>query len=206
MPKGRRAAPARAAGPAPRTRRRCARARRRRRVEERAGATGRAAPARALHRRVGHWRRGSLGGERGGRRHGARGPAGARRAAPAPPRARLRRRDEGAAASARGFPRPPGGARIIARRRSASSGETWSTSWSFCSIERGVEPSAVAIASSSRSFTGMRLPGGSACSLCSVSRYGVMPGSSWCGAAGRRCRRCSCCWRAAASSCDACSA
>ena len=36
------------------------------------------------------------------------------------------------------------------------------------------------MASSSRSFTGMRLPAGSACSLCSVPRYGVIPGSSWC--------------------------
>jgi hypothetical protein len=84
-----------------------------------------------------------------------------------------------AAAIAFGFPRPPGGATIIARSRSASSGETWSTSCSFCSTVEGVPPSATAMASSSRSFTGMRLPGGSAWSLWSVPRYGVMPGSSW---------------------------
>ena len=44
----------------------------------------------------------------------------------------------------------------------------------------GVPPSAPAMAASSRSFTGMRLPAGSACSLCKVPRYGVIPGSSWC--------------------------
>ena len=84
-----------------------------------------------------------------------------------------------AAAMAFGFPRPPGGATIIARSRPASSGETRSTSCSFCSTLAGVPPSATAMASSSRSFTGMRLPGGSAWSLWSVPRYGVMPGSSW---------------------------
>ena len=74
----------------------------------------------------------------------------------------------GAAASARGRPLVFGGTRIIARRRSASSGDTCSTSWSFCSIDRGVEPSAVAISSSSRSLTGIRLPAGGpgACAAC----------------------------------------
>src|SRR3954447_16301109 len=77
------------------------------------------------------------------------------------------------------FPRPPGGATIMARSRSASSGEMCSTSWSFRSTVAGVAPSATEMASSSRSLTGIRFPGGSARSLWSVPRYGVTPGAAW---------------------------
>ena len=71
----------------------------------------------------------------------------------------------------------PGARVIIARRRSRLVGcDVAAPPGASARCSRACRPSAAAIASSSRSFTGMRLPGGSACSLCSVPRYGVIPG------------------------------
>ncbi len=84
-----------------------------------------------------------------------------------------------AASRARGLVMLWTGGRMISRRRVASSGETCIPVWRRCSRATGSRPRASAMAASSRSFTGIRLPGGSSRSLVRVLRYGARPASSW---------------------------